>query len=30
VKDCAAAGVFIASLGAMAAAVALVVHLLAR
>jgi undecaprenol kinase len=30
VKDCAAAGVFIASLGATAAAVALVMHLLAR
>ena len=30
VKDCAAAGVLIASLGATAAAVALVVHLLAR
>jgi undecaprenol kinase len=30
VKDCAAAGVFIASLGAMASAIALVVHLLAR
>jgi diacylglycerol kinase (ATP) len=30
VKDCAAAGVFIASLGATAAAIALAVHLVAR
>ena len=30
VKDCAAAGVLLASLGAMAVAVALVVHLIGR